>query len=934
MPTLSELQEKRELARGQDGVAAIATLREILTTLQTETIEGEPSEVESLELDVVTELAAAPIGGDLEAYPEWMERGTASIGVDEMRSRADSGRAVAADELEAWATKWRGEAEKRFKREGSIFFAEGGFPLIQSARGYVAWQKSCLAARIEGLFASVENDGSLALQVDPANARTTFETSLQEAIDGVSGLLSAADVSTEGFMSVEFRFFSMVNVTNMVNQIVVGKLFQLIGGVVGGVVKALTETGRGSWVVKASQTLGNARKKMVALRVFRPKDWEQAYLRAEVEAYEAEQLLRGGARAVAYDATRGSRVVSIPLDDTTFVERRISGMAVERADDYVFSPGPVTRYAEGADDVTRMLETERLRVYQLEEAVRTGELKSLKPGTQVWIIDDAGQSVPVTVPAEGGPVPIPTSLEDVQYVRYPQDFQRQLDAARVRLNQLETAKATGTAAPEPLPAGTRLVEVPESALAEPGTTPSLGGPSAEGAVVTMGDDELARLIEREKLRVYQLETAVTTGELPTTLKPGTEVWIVDDVTGAETRIVVPAEGVPAIPASPEDVNYMPYAMDYQRQLDSARVRLRQLEVAAENGGEIPTPMAPGTRLVDVEEDALKYARQEGTEAPIGGEGNPLPSDYEARYGAPAGANMEPPVSGGEAPTVGDFDTIEYLYPRRRITQAERDMIAAEQALARTPGVTPSEDLVVRSREADLAAAEEFLATVRQSGTDLRWLSDLAYEEAAIAEEVTSLGIGPHTARTTMWGLGLGATGALAKIESEISAKLTPKLGEIVERVAGTDVAGVDSSAGLEEVATAIFQKHEAEFRTELEAEATQIGETLETDIEIPLTEEEAAESADEAWWNQVRSLWEAMQGTSDYGIALQMWGQMSFLCAAPPLGLEGDASGVMALAEDLLQRIFDNYMEMAGARYEAPAQESLADVFNRGLGGE
>lgn len=165
-------------------------------------------------------------------------------------------------EIEVWAEEWHQIIRDKFERTGSPFFAEGGAPHPQIARTRLALE----IAALQSLVTSEMHILSMALRLwregeEPPPSVVQLPLLLKSLRSELRLAMSRASVSLDRQYDIQMRYFGMVNLTNFLNQYVMGMTFALIGAIVANPVtwlSLMTTAGReGLWAkrMKKAQRL-------------------------------------------------------------------------------------------------------------------------------------------------------------------------------------------------------------------------------------------------------------------------------------------------------------------------------------------------------------------------------------------------------------------------------------------------------------------------------------------------------------------------------------------------------------------------------------------------------------------------------------------------------------------------------------------------------
>jgi hypothetical protein len=157
-----------------------------------------------------------------------------------------------------------------------------------------------MRSEIHGLAGVLEGDGLSLAQGGGETARATFEEKLNGFFDGVTRKLDFGRESVLGFLGTMGLYFPMLNITNVLSQILIGKLFQIIGGISGGVTQILIGQGKTGWMVGAMEKLALARKKLYTLEMLGDtgEDYARSLAVAQARVRQMEVALRTGVMPV------------------------------------------------------------------------------------------------------------------------------------------------------------------------------------------------------------------------------------------------------------------------------------------------------------------------------------------------------------------------------------------------------------------------------------------------------------------------------------------------------------------------------------------------------------------------------------------------------------------------------------------------------------
>jgi hypothetical protein len=398
-----------------------------------------------------------------------------------------------------------------------------------------------MKSEIHGLTRVLEGDGLSLAQNSAESARASFEGRVSGFFDEVTRKLDYGRDAVGGFLETMGLYFPMLNLANAVSQILIGKLFQIIGGIAGGVVGLLTASGKLGWLVNASEKLAVYRKKLFTLEKSseRGAAYNSELELARVRVNQWEQAARSGLDPG--DARPGTALWTV--EESQLSSKAVGGRVVSGE---AGGATPVSAtYVAWADDIGRQLEAARARVYQLETALRTGEMPAISPGTKIWVIDDAGMLGEKVVAQDAAIARIPVDLSGVEFVDRVTDYGRLLEAARVRVAQLETALQTGEV-PALAPRGTALWTVDDAQL----------NPAVPVEVVQPGSGGLPQPTPSD---FTSFSYGSAAAPVTPTVRPhvaGTTVWGVGGgVLGLEVRIASELEArvTPNVPAIVQEI---------------------------------------------------------------------------------------------------------------------------------------------------------------------------------------------------------------------------------------------------------------------------------------------------------------------------------------------------------------------------------------------
>lgn len=275
---LDDLDQLKELP-AED---ARQIIRELQAKLDRGAVPGDQSTIARLQsklAQLYNEMLAQPLELDVAQPQELLPSELTPEQAESLVKKAESSLNY---RMNQWRDDWIAKVTARFQREGSPFFAQGGFPQPTVARIRVEASASGLLTfimlqtqELYRLIDNVRSRGADAVELD------TIPQQISRIYDDYEAKQNKATATLTAFMDTYETYFSMQNVTNLINQYVIGKfVFGFIGKVLDKPITWLakmTKTGR-----LTTEEIARAKKLAeVMTRMRHPFAWESYTKKAD-----------------------------------------------------------------------------------------------------------------------------------------------------------------------------------------------------------------------------------------------------------------------------------------------------------------------------------------------------------------------------------------------------------------------------------------------------------------------------------------------------------------------------------------------------------------------------------------------------------------------------------------------------------------------------
>lgn len=132
----------------------------------------------------------------------------------------------------AWGEEWYAKVFDRFARVGSVFFARGGQPIVLNNQINVRLNQQTLVSYVDTMVDRIELDIINARRCGDIYGIDEIKTAITTLYEDFKSRKTVLTEKLRGFMDVYELLLGMQNVTNVINQYVVGHIFLFLGKMV------------------------------------------------------------------------------------------------------------------------------------------------------------------------------------------------------------------------------------------------------------------------------------------------------------------------------------------------------------------------------------------------------------------------------------------------------------------------------------------------------------------------------------------------------------------------------------------------------------------------------------------------------------------------------------------------------------------------------